>query len=134
MIGCFYAGFKRLMPIFQNLDHLHYPPLPENAREEVERMLRALVEDYGAEKIIAFGSAVRGGVTEHSDIDLCVVRQHPASSTHPTLEAGLAVARAGTLVSKDILVRTPNQMEEARKRPFGVMEEIVNHGVTVYER
>ena len=82
-----------LMPTFQNLDRLHYPPRPANARAEVEKILRALVEDYGAEKIIAFGSAVRGGVTEHSDIDLCVIREHPPGCTHPGLEADLAVMK-----------------------------------------
>ena len=122
------------MIAFQNLDHLHYPARPENARAEVEKILRALVEVYGAEKIIAFGSTVRGGVTEHSDVDLCVIREHPPGCTHPTLEAGLAAGRANALVSKDILVRTPAQIAAARQRPFGVMDEVLNHGLTVYER
>lgn len=122
------------MSEFRNLHSLHYPPRPKNARAEVEKILRALVEDYGAEKIIVFGSAVRGGVDEHSDIDLCVIREHPPGCTHPAQEAGEAVARAEALISKDILVRTPEQIEAARKRPFGVMDEVLNHGVTVYER
>ena len=122
------------MPTFLNLDRLHYPPRPQNARAEVENILCALVDDYGAEKIIAFGSTVRGGVTEHSDIDLCVIREHPPGCTHPTLDAGLAVGRVNALVSKDILVRTPAQIASARQHPFGVMEEVLNHGVTVYER
>jgi predicted nucleotidyltransferase len=121
-------------PAFQNLDRLHYPPRPANAREELEKILRALVDGYGAEKIIAFGSAVRGGVTEHSDIDLCVVRDHPADCSHPALDADLAVSRIHPLISSDVLVRTPAQFEAACSRPFGVMEEIVRHGVLVYER
>ena len=120
--------------VFQNLDLLHYPPLPANARTELEKILHALVEDYGAEKIIAFGSTVRGGATEHSDFDLCVIRQHPAGCTHPGLEADLAVARREPLVSKDILVRTPAQLMTERRHPFGVMDEVINHGLTVYER
>jgi predicted nucleotidyltransferase len=119
---------------FRNLDSLHYPPRPKNARAEVEKILRALVEDYGAEKIIVFGSTVRGGVDEHSDIDLCVIREHPPGCTHPGRDADQAAASARTLISKDILVRTPAQMEAARNRPFGVMDEVLNHGVIVYER
>ena len=119
---------------FRNLQSLHYPPSPANARAEVEKILRALVDEYGAEQIIVFGSAVRGGVTADSDIDLCVIREHPPGCTHPALDAGLAAARAGTLVSKDILVRTPDQIAAARQHPRGVMDEIINHGVTVYER
>ena len=120
--------------VFQNLDRLHYPPRPANARTELEKILHALVEDYGAEKIIAFGSTVRGGVTEHSDFDLCVIRQHPPGCTHPGLEADLAVAKRETLVSKDILVRTPAQIAAEKPKPFGVMDEVLNHGITVYER
>ncbi len=120
--------------MFQNLEFLHYPPGPENARAEVEKILHALVEDYGAEKIIAFGSTVRGGVTEHSDIDLCVIREHPPGCTHPALDAGLAASRAHALVSKDILVRTPGQIAAARHHPIGLMDEVLNHGLTVYER
>ncbi len=122
------------MSKFQNLQALHYPPIPTNARAEVEKILEALVDEYGAEKIIVFGSAVRGGMDAHSDFDLCVVREHPPGCTHPAYDAGMAVARARTLVSKDILVRTPKQIEAARKRPVGVMDEVLNHGVTVYER
>jgi len=122
------------MTKFQNLQSLHYPPRPENARAEVEKILRALVEDYGAEKIIVFGSTVRGGVDEHSDVDLCVIREHPPGCTHPGWDADMAVAKARARISKDILVRTPAQIEAARTRPFGVMDEVLNHGVTVYER
>lgn len=121
------------MPTFQNLDRLHYPPCPANARTEVERILRALVEDFGANKIIAFGSAVRGGVTEHSDLDLCVIREHPPGCTHPGLEADLVVARRLPIVSTDILVRSPAQFAESKRHPFGVMDEVINHGLALYE-
>ena len=122
------------MSEFQNLESLHYPPRPENSRAEVEKILHALVENYGAEKIIVFGSAVHGGMDEHSDIDLCVIREHPPGCTHPGFEADMAAAKADALISKDILVRTPAQIDAARQRPFGVMAEVLNHGVTVYER
>ena len=122
------------MPHFINLDRMHYPPRPANARAELEKILCALVEDYGAEKIIAFGSTVRGGVTEHSDFDLCVIREHPPGCTHPTLEARQAAGRYSPLVSKDILVKSPAQYRSEAMRPVGAMQEVVEHGLTVYER
>ena len=123
-----------MRPRFQNLDKLHLPPRPADARAHLERMLAALVEDYGAEKIIVFGSCVRGGVTEHSDVDLCVIREHPPGCTHPGFEADMAVAKTWPLLAKDILVRTPGQFHKASERPFGVMDEVIHHGLTVYER
>lgn len=122
------------MPLFQNLDRLHYPLRPANARAEVEKVLHALVDEYGAQKIIAFGSAVRGGVTEDSDLDLCVIRDHPPGCKDPGLEADLAVAKRLPVVSTDILVRSPAQFALAARRPFGVMDEVINHGLAIYER
>ena len=121
-------------PHFQNLDTLHLPPQPADARAHLERMLTALVEDYGAERIIVFGSCVRGGVTEHSDVDLCVIREHPPGCTHPGHEAGMVIAKTRAPISNDLLVRTPAQFRKAREHPFGVMDEVINHGLTVYER
>lgn len=123
-----------MTPRFQNVDRLHLPRGADNPREELEKILTALVEDYHAQTIIAFGSCVRGGVNEHSDVDLCVVREHPPGCRQPGLEADLAVARRRPLMSKDILVRTPAEMNRARTRPFGVMDEVLSHGVTLYER
>ncbi len=122
------------MPHFINLDRLTLPNRPADAHEHLRRVLAALVEDFGAEKIIAFGSIVRGTATEHSDVDLCVIRQHPADCTRPTFDALTAAAKARPLISTDILVRTPDQMAAARKHPFGVMDEVINHGLPVYER
>lgn len=122
------------MPRFINLDRLTLPSRPADARAQLERVLTALVDDYGAEKIIAFGSSVRGTATEHSDVDLCVIREHPPGCTRPVFEALTAAGKARPLISTDILVRTPTQLAAARQRPFGVMDEVLNHGVPVYER
>lgn len=122
------------MPRFINLDRLTLPPRPANARAELEKILCALVEDYGAEKIIAFGSSVRGTATEHSDVDLCVIREHPPGCTRPVFDALTAAGKARPLISTDILVRTPTQLAAAMRRPFGVMDEVLNHGLPVYER
>jgi hypothetical protein len=119
---------------FQNLDKLHLPPLPSDGQRQLERVLTALVTDYGAERIIAFGSCVRGDASEHSDVDLCVVRDHAPGVTHPQLEAGLCVARTRPRISTDLLVRTPGQFQQAVVSPFGVMEEVIRNGVTLYER
>jgi hypothetical protein len=87
------------MPRFINLDRLTLPPRPMDAREQLERVLTALKEDYGAEKIIAFGSSVRGTATEHSDVDLCVIRKHPPGTTHPDLDSNLAVGHRRPRIS-----------------------------------
>ena len=123
-----------MVPRFQNLDKLHLPPIPTDARSHLVRALTALVEQYGAERIVAFGSCVHGDVTEHSDVDLCVVREHPPGCTHPHLEALAAVSRSRPLISTDVLVRSLRQWEESRRQPFGVMEEVMRRGIVLYEK
>jgi len=123
-----------MSPSCFHLDHLHLPSRPAHAREELLKILSALVEDFGAEKIIAFGSCVRGGATEHSDVDLCVVRKHPPHCTKPRWEGRMAVARRAPLLAYDLLVLDPDQWTEQTKHPFGVYQEVVKEGVTLYER
>ena len=122
------------MPHFFNLDRLTLPSRPSDARAHLERVLVALVEDFGAEKIIVFGSCVRGTATEHSDVDLLVIRSRPPDCTRPAYDALTAAAKAQPLISTDILVRTPDEWQAKQTRPFGVFDEIVHHGLPVYER
>ena len=121
-------------PVFQNLDRLTLPSRPTDARAHLERVLTALVDDYGAQKIIVFGSCVRGTATEHSDVDLLVIREQPPGCTRPTFDALTAAAKARPLISTDILVRTPEEWERKQARPFGMFDEIVHYGLPVYER
>jgi len=121
-------------PLFQHLDELHLPPQPFNAREELLRVLNALVVSYRAEKIIAFGSCVRGGVTKDSDVDLCIIRDHPPACTHPALEAEAVASLTLPRISTDLVVRSPAQMRLAAAAPFGIMTEILNNGIALYER
>lgn len=119
---------------FKNLDRVHLPPATPNADAEFLKILEALATDYGAQKIIVFGSCVRGSVGRDSDVDLCVIREHPAGDSHPGLLADLAVSRRRPLLSTDILVRTPSEFAAQAERGFGVIRAVVEEGVSVYER
>jgi hypothetical protein len=125
---------KPVTPRFQNLDQLSLPARPANARAQLERVLTALVRDFRAEKIIAFGSCVHGSANDDSDVDLLVVREHPPGCEQPGLEADLCVMRAHPLISTDLLVRTPAEWHAQQQAPFGVFAEIVARGVPLYER
>ena len=118
---------------YKNLERLTLPPQPADAMGHLVRILDALVDIFGAQKIIVFGSCARGTATEHSDVDLCVVRDRRPGCTHPTREASSAAGTAHALLSKDILVRDSSQFEKACREPFGIMEEVVRHGIPVYE-
>ncbi|MBI4027597.1 MAG: nucleotidyltransferase domain-containing protein [Verrucomicrobia bacterium] len=101
---------------------------------DIERAVAALTREFGATEVWLFGSAATGVATEHSDIDLLVVRPARANSPRPSVEARLCLSRAGLRRPFDLLVLTPERWQEARHRPTGVYEEIVNHGVPLHER
>lgn len=49
------------------------------ARQDLQRIVQALRDDYGAQRIILFGSLVKDQFTAESDIDLAVAGLAPAN-------------------------------------------------------
>ncbi len=83
------------MPETEFVDHwknkreqrrLQLQALAEAARQELEPAVRVLVRQYGARRIILFGSLVKGRFVEGSDIDLAVEGLAPADF-YPALAA-----------------------------------------------
>ncbi len=92
-----------------------------------------LAREFGACEVWLFGSAARGTTSEDSDIDLLVVRPARADSPRPSVEARLCLSRHGIRRPFDLLVLTPERWREARQRPVGVYEEVLQHGRKLYE-
>ncbi|MBI4025053.1 MAG: nucleotidyltransferase domain-containing protein [Verrucomicrobia bacterium] len=83
-----------------------------------EPFMKTLPDD-GAEKIIAFGSCAHGKATEHSDIDLCVIREHPSGCTH----------RPGMPVSLPPRHRASSPRISSCARPPSGKRHVGNHSV-----
>lgn len=118
---------------YRNLPQLDLPTHAGANPDELLKILDALVEDFHATKIIAFGSCVKGKPGEHSDIDLCVIRNPSANCTHPRWEGRQVVARRRPRIGFDLLVLSPEQWQRQQKSPFGVYAEVAANGVTLYE-
>lgn len=54
---------------------------------DIERAVVVLTREFGATEVWLFGSAATGVATEHSDIDLLVVR--PARAVHRVIVEGV---------------------------------------------
>jgi uncharacterized protein len=82
------------------------------AMNEIEQFGRKIGEEFGADKVVLFGSYARGTATVDSDIDLLVV----AETTLPPSERYGAVRRllADYPASFDIIVRTPEEYSRSR--------------------
>ena len=59
-------------------------------RERLVEVVRVLVDDYGATRIVLFGSLARGEATQRSDVDLLVSGVPPARM----IAATVAVSQA----------------------------------------
>jgi uncharacterized protein len=100
------------------------PLLPEITR----RLLRVSTPD----RIILFGSHARGDAQEDSDIDLLVVIRDIQSPRSESTR--LRQALRGLLIPVDIIVATPQQIEQ-----YGNMNGLIYHsaladGKVLYER
>jgi len=102
----------------------------ELLNNELERMIKVLVNEYQAEKIILFGSLAEGKVHDWSDIDLIVIKE-TGKPFYERLEEVVEIVKPN--VGTDIIVYSPKELEEMRERLF-FEEEILKKGKVIYER
>lgn len=102
------------------------------AMNEIEEIGRQVGRQFGAEKVILFGSYARGEVTEDSDIDLLVV----ADTTLPPRERYGAVRRLADdfPASFDIVVKTPEEYHRWRSVVNNIVYFADKYGKVLYER
>jgi predicted nucleotidyltransferase len=77
--------------------------------EVLDEIVRRIVEVAQPEKIIMFGSAVRGEMGPHSDVDLLVIKSNVEHRGRLTGEIYMNMIGAGQAV--DIIVATPEDIE-----------------------
>jgi predicted nucleotidyltransferase len=110
-------------------------PLPQT-RAEYDSALREavdrLVERFGPEKIILFGSQARGGGGPESDADLLVIM--PVNGSKRQQAVAMDLALEGIPIPIDLIVATPDELERDREAMGVVIREAVDEGKVLYER
>ena len=98
---------------------------------ELARFLPLLAGPGGADRVILFGSFARGEDLADSDLDLVVVKR----TSLPFWKRLAEVRRLlKPRIAADVVVYTPEELEQlAKERPF-VRDEILGRGRVVYER
>lgn len=101
------------------------------SQEEVCRRLKEIVGDKGIQKFILFGSFARGTQTAESDVDLVVVvdTDKPFLDRYDDILLFLHEKLRPHAVSP--LIYTPEELEQMRQRPFGVVPAACKEGVIV---
>ena len=95
-------------------------------------IVRKLVEAVDPDRIILFGSRARGDARPDSDVDLLIVRD----SDEPTHRRAIPAYRAltGLGVPKDIIWRTPAEVEDWSGVPNYVTTRALREGKILYEK
>ena len=100
--------------------------------EKIADVVAKIVSGYNPDKIILFGSYAGGKPTEDSDLDLLVIK----SSELPRPQRTVHVRKMlyGAMIPIDLIVYTPQEIAESKENKFSFVNEVLNTGMTIYER
>lgn len=97
---------------------------------ELARVLPLLIDEYGAEKVILFGSLATGEVGEWSDLDLVVIKE-TEKEFMDRIDDVTRLTRPQ--LATDVVVYTPAGFERMCEGRRFFREEVVAKGRVVYE-
>ncbi len=95
-------------------------------------IVKKIASGYNPEKIILFGSYAIGTAAEDSDIDIFVIKDSELPRPERTIQ--LRRMLFGSQVPMDLIVYTPNEVENEKDEKYSFVYEVLNSGKTVYER
>ena len=98
----------------------------------IQEVVDRIVESVHPERIILFGSHAYGSPHRGSDLDILVVMR----SELPRYKRSVPIYRAlaGLLIPKDVLVYTPDEIEEWSDVPQAFITTVIRKGRVVYEK
>src|SRR5262244_2945909 len=99
------------------------------AQETLHEIIRRVVEVAKPEKIILFGSAARGEMGPHSDVDLLVIK---AGAHRLDLTGQIYRNLHGVREAVDIIVVTPEDIERYHNSHALVIAPALKEGKVVY--
>jgi uncharacterized protein len=99
-------------------------------RENIVQFIRDTVTEFKPEKIILFGSYVYGNPQNDSDVDLLVILPYEGNSLRKTWEI---LNKIQPKFAIDLLVRSPQEVEQRLAWNDFFMQEIIKKGKVIYE-
>jgi predicted nucleotidyltransferase len=103
---------------------------PQN--ELIDVIVRRIVETAQPDKIILFGSRARGDARPNSDFDVLVIKE--SSEPRYRRSVPLYVALADVPAEVEVVVYTPEEIDEWRQVSQAFVTTAVREGTTIYER
>lgn len=98
--------------------------------DSVREMTDRIVKEFKPEQIILFGSYAYGTPTSDSDVDLLVILPFEGKAPRKSLEI---LNKVNPRFAVDILVRTPQQVQQRLAWNDFFLREIMEEGKVLYE-
>jgi predicted nucleotidyltransferase len=99
-------------------------------RAQIRQLCTRIAHEFKPEKIILFGSHAYGQPTPESDLDVLVVMEFEGD---PLEQAVTMLNRLNMLLPIDLLVRTPEQIQQRLEMGDHFMRDIIERGKVMYE-
>ena len=103
----------------------------DELQAELDRIVPILIDDYGAQKIIAFGSFVQGVKNPWADLDIAIVKKTNRRFLDRTLDVSRLVK---STIATDFVVYTPEEIAEMQRNNHFVRDEILSGGEVLYDQ
>jgi predicted nucleotidyltransferase len=100
------------------------------AINQIKKLGKQIGEQFGAERVILFGSYAQGLVTADSDVDLLVIGPFKGRGVDKSVEIRMKLRPQFPV---DILIRTPEKVRQRVKMGDCFMREILEKGKVLYE-
>ena len=98
--------------------------------KEIQSITRQLIEKYGPEKIILFGSAARGDKGPDSDADFLIIKkQTPYYGSERIMEVSSLIERN---IPVDFLIYRPEEFEKRLEMGDPFLKAILKEGRVLY--
>jgi predicted nucleotidyltransferase len=109
------------------------PPDPIVVEAAVRRITRKLVE-WGATRVILFGSVARGDYTASSDIDLLIVKETPERIPQRIADALDRCSEADPPLPVEPLVYTPAEFDRLVADENPLVQAALVHGRVLHDQ
>jgi len=106
----------------------------EKVTDDINRIKEIIVENYRPDKIILFGSRVRGTAGKQSDIDILVISDREKDLPRHKRGLDVRIKLSEVETPKDILFYTHADIERWSGVKHTFVNEVLKQGTVLYER
>jgi len=103
-------------------------------KEEIERIIHSIRNEYEPDKIILFGSYSTGLANEDSDLDLLIIKDSDKTRIERGIEIKKLLRKYKMCFPIDLLIYTPNELMQENLGKNSFINNVLKDGKVVYER